>query len=161
MHPSTVAIRALMLVFCVVPLAAQPAANQCETNPVLADPASAPAWNGWGGGISNSRFQTAKAAQMTARQVSRLKLKWAFGLPDAKQVFGEPVAVGGRVFFSADTGLVYSLDADSGCVYWTFQAEAGVRTALSIRPAKPSPAAYFADQKANVYALDAAQGTPI
>ena len=70
---------------------------------------------------------------MTASQVPHLKLKWAFGLPGAKQVYGEPVVVGGRVFFSADTGVVYSLNAETGCVYWTFQAEAGVRTAVSIR----------------------------
>ncbi len=87
---------------------------------------------------------------MTASQVPGLKLKWSFGLAGAKQVFGEPVVVGGRVFFSADSGMVYSLDADSGCVYWTFQAEAGVRTALCIRPGKPSSTAYFGDLKANV-----------
>ena len=67
---------------------------------------------------------------MTADQVPRLKLKWAFGLAGAKQVYGEPVVVGGRVFVSGDTGLVYSLDADTGCVYWTFQADAGVRAAV-------------------------------
>jgi polyvinyl alcohol dehydrogenase (cytochrome) len=98
---------------------------------------------------------------MTARQVPGLKLKWSFGLAGAKQAFGEPVVVAGRVFFSADTGLVYSLDAGTGCVYWTFQAEAGVRTAIVIRSNKSSSIAYFGDLKANVYALDAAKGTLI
>ena len=96
---------------------------------------------------------------MTADQVPRLKLKWAFGLAGAKQVYGEPVVVGGRVFVSGDTGLVYSLDADTGCVYWTFQADAGVRAAVIIKPGPPSSIAYFGDLKANVYALDAAKGT--
>ncbi len=109
--------------------------------------------------ISNSRFQTAKAAQLTAAQVPRLKLKWAFGLPGAKQVFGEPVVVGGRVFVSDDNGVVYSLDARTGCQYWTFRAGAGVRSAVSIRPSKPSATAYFGDLKANVYAIDATKGT--
>ena len=36
---------------------------------------------------------------------------------------------GGRVFVGADTGFVYSLDATSGCVHWSFRADAGVRTA--------------------------------
>jgi polyvinyl alcohol dehydrogenase (cytochrome) len=159
MHSPTVALRALIFVAGLVPLAAQTASNQCDVNAAISDPASGPAWNGWGADISNSRFQAAKAAQMTAAQVPGLKLKWSFGLPGAKQVFGEPVAVAGRVFFSADTGVVYSLNADSGCVYWTFQAQAGVRTALTIRPGKPSSIAYFGDLKANVYALDAAKGT--
>ena len=94
---------------------------------------------------------------MTAAQVPGLKLKWSFGLAGAKQVFGEPSVVAGRVFFSADTGLVYSLNAATGCVYWTFQADAGVRTAVSIQGRQR--AWYFGDQKANVYALDAAKGT--
>src|ERR1700722_5535775 len=57
--------------------------------------------------------------------------------------------------------MVYSLDADTGCLYWTFQADAGVRAAVSIRPAKPSPIAYVGDLKANVYALDASKGTQL
>lgn len=95
---------------------------------------------------------------MTADQIPRLKLKWSFGLPGAKQVFGEPVVAGGRVYVSADTGSVYSLNAQSGCVYWSFQADAGVRTAVAIRSNGSSWMAYFGDLKANVYALDAATG---
>src|ERR1700729_4135310 len=157
MHTSSAALGAIALFAGWLPLAAQ--SGQCGVS--SSDLASRPAWNGWGAGISNSRFQTAQAAQMTASQVPGLKLKWSFGLAGAKQVFGEPVVVGGQVFFSADTGMVYSLDADTGCVYWTFQAEAGVRTALSIRPGKPSSTAYFGDLKANVYAVDATKGTLI
>jgi hypothetical protein len=38
--------------------------------------------------LSNSRFQAAKNAQLTASQIPRLKLKWAFGFPDTKSVLG-------------------------------------------------------------------------
>jgi polyvinyl alcohol dehydrogenase (cytochrome) len=151
------AIGGLALAVSLTPLAAQ----QCESNPAFADPASGSAWNGWGADLSNSRFQTASGAQLTADQIPQLKLKWAFGLPGAKQVFGEPVVVSGRVFFSDDTGAVYSLDAGTGCLYWTFHAEAGVRSAVSVRPAQPSAIVYLGDLKANVYALDAQKGTLI
>jgi polyvinyl alcohol dehydrogenase (cytochrome) len=161
MHRISLALRVWTFAASLLPLAAQPASNQCAANPALTDLAAGPAWNGWGADISNSRFQTASAAQLTARDVPRLKLKWAFGLAGAKQVFGEPVAAAGRVFVSADTGVVYSLDAATGCEYWMFQAEAGVRTALSIRPGKLSAVAYFGDLKANVYAVDAQKGTLI
>ncbi len=134
-------------------------AQQCPGNAPF--DASGPAWNGWGIDLSNSRFQPAKAAQLTANQVPMLKLKWAFGLARAKQVFGEPVVVGGRVFFSADTGTVYSLDAATGCVHWTFQADAGVRTAITIAQVNAVVTAYFGDLKANAYALDAQKGTLI
>src|SRR3984885_6057147 len=156
MHSSPVPLLWLALA---ASLAAQTGSNQCKVNSDLADPASSAAWSGWGADISNSRSQTAKAAQMTARQVPGLKLKWAFGLIGATQVFGEPVVVGGRVFFSDDTGRVYSLDADTGCFYWMFQAEAGIRSAVSIKQAKASSTVYFGDLKANVYALDAVKGT--
>jgi len=151
-----------MLVFVAMtaPLTAQ-TSNRCEVNAAFADAAAGPAWNGWGANISNSRFQPSEAAQMTAAQVPHLKLKWAFGLSGAKEVFGEPVVLAGRVFFSANTGLVYSLDAATGCLYWTFQADAGVRTALFIKRTQLSSTAYFGDLKANVYALNAANGTLI
>ena len=41
-------------------------------------------WNGWGAGLTNMRFQSADVAGMTAGDVPRLKLKWAFGLPGAR-----------------------------------------------------------------------------
>ncbi len=43
--------------------------------------AAAPSWNGWGVDLTNSRYQDAKAAGLTAADVPKLKLKWAFGYP--------------------------------------------------------------------------------
>ena len=132
--------------------------GHCAGPRLLTDPGSVPAWNGWGVDLSNSRFQTAKNAQLTAGQVPHLKLKWAFGFPDTKSVLGQPSVVSGRVFVGVDTGKVYSLDASSGCVYWSFQAEAGVRTAIVVERVGARFAAYFGDLKANAYAVDAATG---
>jgi polyvinyl alcohol dehydrogenase (cytochrome) len=158
MHRSFWLPSALAIVSVLAPAAF---GNPCAANPPIDASRPIPAWNGWGADLANSRFQSTKAAHLTAAQVPNLKLKWALGLAGAKQVYGEPVAVAGRVFVSDDTGAVYSLDAETGCTYWMYQAEAGVRSAVSIRLAKPSPLAYFGDLKANVYALDAQQGTLI
>src|SRR5579871_1534633 len=38
-------------------------------------------WNGWGGGVENTRYQPEPAIRAT--DVSRLALKWAFGYPGA------------------------------------------------------------------------------
>ena len=159
MHTSRAALPAMIFLASAIPLTAQTTSNNCSGDSPVVDLASGAAWNGWGADISNSRFQTSKAAQLAASDVPRLKLKWAFGLAGATEVFGEPVVAGGRVFVSDDTGAVYSLDAATGCLYWTFHAEAGVRAALSIGPDKSSSTAYIGDLKANVYALDAAKGT--
>lgn len=156
---SSVPLRALVFFALLFPAGAQTVSSSCAANPSLADLTSAPAWNGWGGDLSNSRFQSAQAAQLSANDVPKLKLKWAFGLAGVKQVYGEPVVVAGRVFVGSDAGDVYSLDADSGCVYWSFHAEAGVRSAVSVRRSEQASIAYFGDLNANAYAVDAAKGT--
>lgn len=135
--------------------------NRCPTTP-FADPLKGPAWNGWGVDVANTRYQPAAAAGLAAGQVPRLKLKWAFGFPNGRSAYGQPTVAGGRVYVGADTGFVYSLDAASACVYWSFAAQAGVRTAVSIGPANGSGqarhAVYFGDLKGNVYAVDAETG---
>src|ERR1700686_3428632 len=136
--------------------------NKCPSNPPIANLSAAPAWNGWGVDATNGRFQSAKAAGLGASQVSGLKLKWAFGFPGATAVYGQPTLAAGRVFVSLNNGYVYSLDAATGCVHWSFQARSGVRNAISIGEVKGQGsaryAAYFGDVRANVYGIDAATG---
>jgi polyvinyl alcohol dehydrogenase (cytochrome) len=80
-------------------------------------------------------------------------------------MYGQPTVVAGHIFVGADTGYVYALDASTGCVYWSFQAAAGVRNAINIGPVKgqgaTAYAAYFGDLRGNVYALDASTGLPL
>jgi polyvinyl alcohol dehydrogenase (cytochrome) len=135
--------------------------NRCASNPPLGDPSAGPAWNGWGSDAINARFQPAQGAGLTAAQVPHLKLKWAFGFPYGAETYSQPTIASGRVFIGGDTGFVYSLDAATGCVYWSFLAQASVRTAPSVGPVKAGAAkyaVYFGDMRANVYALDAQTG---
>ena len=116
-------------------------------------------WIGWGVDLANTRFQPAKAAGLDRDKVARLKLKWAFGFPDQSTAMAQPVAAGGRLFFGSAAGAVYSLDAKTGCEYWTFKAPAMVRAAISVEAiGQGRYALYFGDVKANVYALDAETG---
>ncbi len=136
--------------------------NRCAANPPLGDPSSGAYWNGWSNDLINSRSQSAQSAGLTADQVPRLRLKWAFGVPYATEMYSQPTVVSGRVFIGGDSGYVYSLDAATGCVYWSFLAQAGVRTAPTVAALKTQGAAkyavYFGDQRANEYAVDAATG---
>src|SRR5262245_1684202 len=134
--------------------------NQCAARP-LGNPLTGPSWNGWGADPANSRFQPAAAARRTAEQVPKLKLKWAFGFPNGASAFGQPTVAGGRIYIGSDNGFVYSVDAASGCVYWSFAAQGGVRTAITIARTGNRYAAYFGDVKANVYAIDAATGAQL
>jgi polyvinyl alcohol dehydrogenase (cytochrome) len=86
-------------------------------------------WNGWGADVENTRYQPEPA--LRALDVPRLGLRWAFGFAGSA-VAGEPTVVDGRVFVASATGRVYSLDARTGCAYWTFDAGAGMRSPISI-----------------------------
>ena len=136
--------------------------NQCASNPPMADPASGPAWNGWGADLNNDRFQTAKGAGLSPEQVPNLKLKWAFGYPTGLSAFGQPSVVAGRVFVGTDTGYIYSLDAKTGCVYWSYKTKGSVRNAINVSPVKGRGATkygvFFGDAHANVYGVDAQTG---
>jgi polyvinyl alcohol dehydrogenase (cytochrome) len=100
---------------------------------------------------------------LTKEDVPRLTLKWAFGYPNGVSALSQPTVVSGRLFVGADTGYVYSLDANTGCVYWSFKTKAGVRSSLSVGSvsgrAGAKYAAYVGDLLGNVYALDAQTGT--
>ena len=131
------------------PAGSNPCANQPSKD------FGGPQWNGWGVDLDNSRFQNADGARIAPEQVPKLKLKWAFGFPAVFTAYAQPVVVGGRVFVGSAAGLVYSLDAATGCSYWSFQADGGVRTAITIGPGN---IAYFGDLRAQAYALDATTG---
>jgi polyvinyl alcohol dehydrogenase (cytochrome) len=137
--------------------------NRCAAAP-LGNPLAGAGWNGWGVDLANTRFQPARAAGLTAADVPKLTLKWAFGYVNGRQAFGQPTVAGGRIYVGSDNGYVYSLDAATGCVYWSFQAKGGVRTAISVAAHKTAGsgfAVFFGDIRANVYAVDAATGTQL
>jgi polyvinyl alcohol dehydrogenase (cytochrome) len=118
-----------------------------------------PAWNGWSSDLANTRFQPAETGGLTIVETPRLRLKWAFAFPDTFIANGQPSIVGGRVFVASANRNVYSLDAKSGCQYWSFGAEAPVRTAISVAVlANGHRVAFFGDQRANAYAVDASNG---
>jgi polyvinyl alcohol dehydrogenase (cytochrome) len=139
-------------------------------------------WNGWGRGPDNTRYQPEPAIRAT--DVPKLALKWAFGYPSGPAA-DAPTLVDGRLFVASAAGRVYSLDAKTGCTYWSYDAAAGVHTAISIAelaarrmPAAPRKsrkdkhkltnahlevvkapsAAFFGDDKGAVYALNAVTG---
>ena len=121
-----------------------------------------PRWNGWGAGVTNTRFQPAAHARLPAADVPRLRLEWTFGYPNSATAQSQPTVVGGRLFVASERGVVYALDARTGCTHWSFEAQSGVRSAMTVgRLADGRHAVFFGDFNANVYALDAATGGEI
>ena len=132
-------------------------AGLCSAAPPLPELTAGGIWNGWGRDVRNTRYQP-DSGGIVAGNVARLSLKWAFGIPDATQSRAQPAVVGGRLFMGSSSGAVYALDAATGCTYWTFEAQAGVRTAISVGPLASGYAIYFADAAARAYAVDARSG---
>ena len=118
-------------------------------------------WNGWSVEPDNSRYQAKPG--LAVADIPRLKLKWAFGFPGDSRAYAQPAVAGGRVFVGSAGGTVYSLDAATGCLYWSFKADGAVRTAISIARSKTGGRyiAYFGDLRATAYAVDADSGAPI
>lgn len=120
--------------------------------------------SGWGIDRENTRFIPAEVAQLSPENVPKLELRWAFAYPNSTRARSQPILVGGTIIVGSQDGSVYSLDAETGCVRWTFRASAEVRTGVTVSdwiageiPAEP-PKAYFADLIARVYAIDLITG---
>jgi polyvinyl alcohol dehydrogenase (cytochrome) len=134
--------------------------NKCTSSPAVKTPASSGEWNGWGGGIANTRFQP--NGGITAADLPRLRLKWAFGYHTVTSARAQPTLAGGRLFVASENSEVHALDPKTGCTHWTYKAQAGVRTAMSVgaykRASGSGLAVFFGDSRANAYAVDANTG---
>ena len=116
-------------------------------------------WNGWGGeGVVNARYQ--RSPGLRAAQLPRLKLKWAFAYPGGVAV--PPTVVGRRLFVPSLAGIMFALDAQTGCTYWAIDLGAPVRTApLVARLPSGKFAVYVGDGRGQVRALEADTGAQI
>jgi polyvinyl alcohol dehydrogenase (cytochrome) len=133
-------------------------ANLCKGAPPAVN-LKGPQWNGWGRDPDNSRYQPNPGIR--AEDVPRLKVKWAFAHPGTMAT-GQPAVVGDRMYLTIEAGLIFCLNAQTGCTYWTLNPGAAVRAAVTVGPMPPGSKArhalYFGDEKSNVHAVDAATG---
>ena len=134
--------------------------NPCTSNPPFTNPDDG--WNGWGGTRANTRFQPASRAGLTAADVPNLTLKWVFGHPLGETSNAQPTIVSGRVFVGSDNGCIYSLDAETGCVYWSFETGSIIRNSPVVGPVgghgSTEYAVYLGDGHGEVYALAVEDG---
>ena len=89
-------------------------------------------WSGWSPSPANTRFQPAVQADLTATQVRNLKLKWAFGFEGDITPFAAPTVMADVLFVGSASGVIHAMNAKTGCLYWTFQADGPVRAATLV-----------------------------
>ena len=133
----------------------------CRDRSVAIDTSVSPIWNGWSPSVDNARFAPAALARLTAAQVPRLKLKWAFGFEGDISAFAQPTAIGNQVFVGSAGGVVHALRADTGCLQWVFQAAGPIRAAIVATVVDGKHILLFGDLTGWFYALDAATGREI
>ncbi len=136
---------------------------RCENQAARFDRSSPPALQGWGFTPDNHREIPTAVAGIDRDNVSTLKLKWAFAFPEAVRARSHPATAAGAVFVGSQSGAVYALDRNSGCVRWQFQASAEVRTGIVIAPwdkndPHADPLLYFGDFLGNIYAVKVFSG---
>jgi polyvinyl alcohol dehydrogenase (cytochrome) len=133
------------------------AAAYCSDRTVTLS-AAARAWNGWSPTLDNARYQTTDNAGLTAAQIPRLTLRWAFGFAGDVTAFAAPTIVDGHVFVGSAGGVVHALDADTGCIKWTLQLNGPVRAAPLAVVEGGRPLLLFGDLTGSFHAVDAATG---
>jgi polyvinyl alcohol dehydrogenase (cytochrome) len=116
-------------------------------------------WVGWSPSRDGSRFQPADQANLGVDQVRRLTLKWAFGFDGDSSAFAPPTVIDGQMFVGSAGGVVHAMQADSGCLQWTFQAQGPVRSSIVVVPVGEQHALLFGDMTGRFYAVTAETGT--
>ena len=128
----------------------------CADEETTTETALTPHIDGWGMGHENQRYYNQNALKLNAANVGDLELNWVFAFPNASRARVQPTIAGNTLFTASQLGTIYALSRETGCIRWTFQADAEVRSALVIErdsTNKPSRL-YFSDFNAFVYALD-------
>ncbi len=115
-------------------------------------------WDGWSPNTANLRYQTAEAAGLSIEQMKHLKLKWAFAFEGDISAFSQPTVLDDNLFTGSAGGVIYALQASTGCIRWSYQAGGPVRTSILAAREGGRHVLMFGDQIGTFYALDAANG---
>ncbi|WP_223276148.1 outer membrane protein assembly factor BamB family protein [Sphingomonas daechungensis] len=129
--------------------------KQCSSPQLAGGPP--PAAVGWG--LDNRRFVPASVAGLSAQDVPKLKVKWAFAYPGAIRARSQPSIGWGTVFVGGHDGTLYAFDLASGCLRWSKRISAEVRTAIVADAA--TKRLYFGDILGRAYAVNAMNGAEI
>jgi polyvinyl alcohol dehydrogenase (cytochrome) len=136
-----------------------PQAPACAGAAARFDLAREPDIVGWGFDLENTHFIDANAARLAAADIPKLRVKWTFAYPASARARSRPTFAYGALYVGSQTGVVYALDAKTGCIRWSFTTSAEVRTSIVV-PATGgrTKRAYFGDILGRIYAVDALTG---
>ncbi len=116
-------------------------------------------WPMWGYDLSNHRYNPDERA-ITAANVSKLRLEWAFAFPATEIASAQPTVIDDTVYVGSYNGNVYALDVATGAQRWAFFTgitgkTAAIRTAI----VEAHDLILFGDQLGRFFAVNKANGT--
>lgn len=141
-------------------------APRCEGAKAGFDRGAPTSYSFWGVDAGNTHFVSAEMAGIDAQNVGDLELKWALAIPNATRVRSQPAFAGGAVIFGGQDNQVRALDEETGCLRWTFESDAEVRTGITVQSwdkddPDANPLAFFGDVTGNAYAVEAFTGKQV
>lgn len=101
------------------------------------------------------RSRVAKAGRVAALRVSDGGVRWSRPLPSRSE--SSPLLDGGRLFFGAEDGTLYCLDARSGRVRWTYRAAGPIKGS----PTLSGGVLYIGDYGGHVQAVRESDGRQV
>ena len=121
---------------------------------------SAVSWTGFAGNLAGTGYQPPERAGLDASDVPKLELRWAFAFPDGTNMRTSPAVAGDAALVAGPFGEVLALDLATGCVRWSFEADAVIRGAIAVGEGPEGRStAWFVDSRTNAYAVDLASGS--
>ena len=123
------------------------------------DPATV-SWMGFAGNLAGTGYQPPERAGLTASDVPDLQLRWAFAFPGGTNMRTSPAVAGDAALVAGPFGEVLALDLATGCVRWSFEADAMVRGAIAVGEGPEGRStAWFVDARTSAYAVDLESGS--
>jgi polyvinyl alcohol dehydrogenase (cytochrome) len=137
---------------------------RCSAQRAAIDLTAAPTIAAFGVDPQSHRRLSAAQSGLTTKDMSRLQLKWAMAFPDVTALRSQMAVVGSTMFLSVgQSARVYALDADTGCVKWTYVSETPLRTSITYGELRQGgrKALLIGGEDARLHAIDARTGERI
>lgn len=114
----------------------------------------------FGVGDDGTRSQSAELAGLTRDQMKDLEVAWVAAFPQTPTMRSQPVIVGDTLFIAAtDSGRLYALDTNTGCVKWHYVSDMTLRSSLTFAEMENGEGAIvMGDAAGFVHAVDARTG---
>lgn len=116
----------------------------------------------WAGvDLRSSRNMSAATAGLDKAALGNLELAWAIAFPNITGLRSAPVVTADTLFYpAASTGYVLAIDAHSGCIKWSYNAGAALRSSATLSDLQSDGRRYLivTDEQARLHALDPLSG---